>query len=71
MAKPRKDLISAMAYAVDTLVTQALADTKVTICTLLECDDRIWDELSDSTVEILEEGLGITRPAARAAKGSE
>lgn len=50
--KSRKDLISAMAYAVESLSTQALCDTQGAIKKLLECDDRIWSELDDGTIEI-------------------
>lgn len=60
--QPRAKLISAMAYAVESLCSQALCDTAGAIRALLACDDRIWDELGDDTIEILDEGLGITRP---------
>lgn len=60
--KPRRELISAMAYAVESLSTQALADTGGAIRALLACDKAIWDHLDESTIEILDEGLGIKRP---------
>lgn len=59
--KDRSKLISAMSYAVDVLAVQALMDAQLAIKELLNCDDRVWDELSDSTIRILDEGLGITR----------
>lgn len=60
--KSRSEMISAMAYAVESLSAQALVDCGGAIKALLACDDRIWEELDEATIEILDEGLGITRP---------
>lgn len=60
---PRAKLISAMAYAVESLCTQSLTDCGGAIRQLIACGGKqIWNELDEHTIKILDEGLGIKRP---------
>lgn len=59
---PRRKLVFALAYCVESLAQQPLIDTGGAIRAALDSDDRIWDHLSEQTIEILDAGLGIKRP---------
>lgn len=60
--KPRKALVQALAYCVETLCNQALMETSGAIREALDADPKVWDELNEATIDILTAGLGYTRP---------
>lgn len=60
--RSRDSLIKAMAYAVETMCSQPLMETQGAITDCMRQDDRIWEHLSEQTIHILGEGLGIYPP---------
>ena len=63
-ARPRKDLIRALAYCVEALAAQPLMEGAGPIRAALDADSRVWDHIDQRTADVLTNGLGHTPPNA-------
>lgn len=62
MRQSRSKLIEALADCIDMLCQFALMETSGPILRSLQCDDRIWFHLSEDSIQILDEALGMKEP---------